>query len=110
LRVVNVHPGQVTETEMAGKAKDNEGSEHLRAHIDDGEWDDMTCWESGADECVAQLAGDFTVWLASEEARFLKGKFVWVNWDVDELKGKTKEIENTALLTLGLEGFSGFST
>jgi NADP-dependent 3-hydroxy acid dehydrogenase YdfG len=37
LRVVNVHPGQVTETEMAGKAKDNEGSEHLRAHIDDGE-------------------------------------------------------------------------
>lgn len=30
LRVVNVHPGQVTETEMAGKAKKKE-------HIDDGE-------------------------------------------------------------------------
>jgi NAD(P)-dependent dehydrogenase (short-subunit alcohol dehydrogenase family) len=38
LRIVNVHPGQVTETEMAGKAKGNKGSEHLRAHIDDGEW------------------------------------------------------------------------
>jgi hypothetical protein len=50
------------------------------------------------------------VWLASEEASFLKGKFVWVNWDVEELKGRKEEIEGTALLTLGLDGFSGFST
>jgi hypothetical protein len=48
------------------------------------------------------------VWLASEEAKFLKGKFVWVNWDVDELKANAKEIESTNLLTLGLQGYARF--
>jgi NAD(P)-dependent dehydrogenase (short-subunit alcohol dehydrogenase family) len=90
LRVVNVHPGQVTETEMSGKAKGSELGD-LNSHIDD-----------------AQLAGDFTVWVASEEAKFLKGKFVWVNWDVEELKERKEEIESGPLLTLGLEGFSSF--
>lgn len=90
VRIVNVHPGQVTETEMADKAKGTE-TQRLDAHIDD-----------------AQLAGDFVVWALSEEARFLKGKFVWVNWDVEELVGRKKEIESTAFLTLGLEGFSSF--
>ena len=48
------------------------------------------------------------MWLASPEAKFLKGKFVWCNWDVDELKRNAKEVESTALLTLGLDGFSSF--
>ncbi len=48
------------------------------------------------------------MWAASAEAKFLKGKFVWVNWDVEELKARSKEIESTPLLTLGLEGFSAF--
>ena len=90
MRVVNVHPGQVTETEMAAKAKGTT-TQDLGRHIDD-----------------AQLAGDFTVWLLSEEARFLKGKFVWVNWDVEELKGRKEEIEGNSFLTLGLDGFSSF--
>lgn len=57
---------------------------------------------------VADLAGDFVVWLASEEAKFLKGKFIWVNWDVEELKANAKEIESTSLLTIQLEGSSNF--
>ena len=44
------------------------------------------------------------VWLASPEAAFLKGKFVWANWDVDELKARAKEIETTSLLTVDLAG------
>ncbi|KAK2008699.1 short chain dehydrogenase [Colletotrichum eremochloae] len=32
------------------------------------------------------LAGNFAVWAASEEARFLHGRFVWAKWDVEELK------------------------
>ncbi|TLD19302.1 hypothetical protein PspLS_09758 [Pyricularia sp. CBS 133598] len=32
------------------------------------------------------LGGNFTVWAASEEARFLHGRFVWAKWDVEELK------------------------
>jgi len=50
----------------------------------------------------ADLPGDFTVWLVSEEAKFLKGKFVWVNWDAEELiqwkdkiTGPTRELEIT---------------
>lgn len=70
----------------------------------------LGAWNTCADGDSAQLAGDFTVWAASEEARFLKGKFVWVNWDVEELKSKQVEIESTALMTLGLDGFSGFQS
>jgi hypothetical protein len=35
----------------------------------------------------------------------LKGKFVWSNWDVDELKAKREELEGTPNLTLGLVGW-----
>ncbi|KAE9365625.1 NAD(P)-binding protein [Stipitochalara longipes BDJ] len=90
IRIVNVHPGQVTETEMAGKAKGS-STMQVRGHIDD-----------------AQLAGDFVVWCLSDEAAFLKGKFVWVNWDVEELVGKKAEIEGSGLFTLGMEGFASF--
>jgi len=43
------------------------------------------------------------VWLSSKEASFLKGKFVWVNWDVEELKAKAKEIEASTSFNIGLE-------
>ncbi|SMR45527.1 unnamed protein product [Zymoseptoria tritici ST99CH_3D1] len=39
------------------------------------------------------LPAHFNVWLASPEARFMKSKFLWSNWDVDELKARAKEIE-----------------
>jgi hypothetical protein len=42
---------------------------------------------------LVSLPASFNVWLASPEARYLKGKYLWVNWDVDELKEQTKEIE-----------------
>lgn len=57
---------------------------------------------------LAELAGNFAVWLTSPEAHFLKGKFVWTNWDEDELKQNALEIEKSPLLTLGLEGASSF--
>lgn len=36
------------------------------------------------------------MWAASDEAKFLHGRFVWANWDVDELQtGPLRErIEN----------------
>jgi hypothetical protein len=36
----------------------------------------------------------------------LRGKFVWVNWDVDELKARKDEIQNTDLLDIVLNGVS----
>ena len=57
---------------------------------------------------AAELTGHFVVWAARPEATFLKGKFVHANWDVDELKEIAKEIEDTSMFTLGLEGLSSF--
>lgn len=55
--------------------------------------------------CTVELPGHFCVWLASPEAKFLKDKFVWANWDVDELKERADEIKNNKfLLTVHLDG------
>ncbi|KAF7592439.1 hypothetical protein BBP40_000287 [Aspergillus hancockii] len=51
------------------------------------------------------LPASFNVWLASPEARFLKGKYLWANWDVDELKARAKEIEAGTQLSIGLVGW-----
>ncbi|KAL2276501.1 hypothetical protein FJTKL_00815 [Diaporthe vaccinii] len=57
---------------------------------------------------LAELPGDFVVWAVSPEARFLNGRFVWVNWDVDELKNDRDEIlSNPHKFTLGLVGSCG---
>ena len=58
-RVINVHPGLV-ETGMTEKIG-----------------------VKGQDS--PELVGAFCVWCASEEGAFLKGRFVWANWDVYEL-------------------------
>ena len=51
------------------------------------------------------LPSHFAVWLCSSEARFLRGKFVWCNWDVEELCKKKSELENTPLLTANCIGW-----
>ncbi|KAK5053189.1 hypothetical protein LTR84_002163 [Exophiala bonariae] len=56
----------------------------------------------GQDE--SELPAHFHVWLASQEADFLKGKFVWVNWDVDELKARASELKDSRLLKVLLHG------
>jgi hypothetical protein len=53
---------------------------------------------------VVELPASFAVWIVSPEAEFLKGKFVWSNWDVEELKAK-KELKSSQGLTLGLLGW-----
>ena len=50
------------------------------------------------------LPAHFNVWVASPEARFLRGKFVWANWDVNELKALAEEVEQTMLLRIYLNG------
>ena len=52
---------------------------------------------------TVELAADFAVWAVSPEASFLHGRFVWANWDVEELKAQKDEIQaNPAKFTLGL--------
>ena len=51
------------------------------------------------------LSAHFLLWLVSEEARFLNGRFVCANWDVEEMKAKAKEIETSRILGVNLHGW-----
>lgn len=53
-----------------------------------------------------ELPGHFLVWLASPEGDFLKGKYLWSNWDVDELKARKDEILAANKLATGLVGWA----
>ena len=55
-----------------------------------------------------ELMANLAVWLASAESDFLKGRFLWANWDMAELvKAKEKIAGAPGLLRLTLEGWSG---
>lgn len=43
----------------------------------------------------ASLPGCFSVWLASPEGRCIpSGRYLWSNWDVEELKARAKEFQD----------------
>ncbi|KAJ6085031.1 hypothetical protein N7499_004660 [Penicillium canescens] len=70
LQMVSYYPGGIF-TELA---------EHAGFEKDDPRWDDV-----GTNFNAENLPGQFAVWAASPEARFLHGRFVWAKWDVTEL-------------------------
>ncbi|MCJ1438055.1 hypothetical protein MMC27_007442 [Xylographa pallens] len=82
LRVHSFHPGAV----LTQAARDF-GAERLAVR-----WDDV------------ELSGRFAVWLAGGEAGFLRGRFVWANWDVGELVERRRETEREGLLKVGVVG------
>ncbi|TAQ88559.1 hypothetical protein B7494_g3086 [Chlorociboria aeruginascens] len=83
---VSVHPG-VIKTAMEAKAA---AAGYSMPHDD------------------IELPASFMVWVASPEARFLDGRTVWSNWDVEELKAKVSKIQEGNLLTSGLSGWPSF--
>lgn len=50
------------------------------------------------------LAGNFMVWLANEEADFLRTRYVWAQWDVAEMMSRKAEIEKNPLLLTPIIG------
>ena len=55
---------------------------------------------------LVDLGSNFIVWACSPEAAFLRGRMIWCNWDVDELKEKKEVIEkDPALMTTGVYGW-----
>jgi hypothetical protein len=54
---------------------------------------------------TAQLSSHFSVWVSSPEADFLRGKFVWINWDVEELKANSKKIQESDIFTTTIGGY-----
>jgi hypothetical protein len=45
------------------------------------------------------------VWLAQPKNKFLQGRMVWSNWDVEELSARAKEISAGTMLTIGYSGW-----
>ena len=51
---------------------------------------------------LVSLPAGAVLWAASPEADFMRGKILWANWDVEELKAREDEIRKTDMLTLNL--------
>jgi NAD(P)-dependent dehydrogenase (short-subunit alcohol dehydrogenase family) len=88
MQVVSFHPGGV----LTQSARDHGVDENSGFRFDH-----------------ENLPGNFAVWAASPEATFLHGRFVWANWDVDEIKNGVvgKQIrEDEHFLKVGFEGLS----
>lgn len=108
LSVFHVQPG-VVDTDMnreAGGVKAIGFEDHGELNCQPGNY------HMEADINLVSLPASFMLWLASPEARFLNGRFLWANWDVDELKAQAKEIEEGTRFSVGLVGWpfgdSGF--
>ena len=56
-------------------------------------------------EAVVALPANFAVWLVSDEGAFTRGKLVYCNWDVEELKSRADEIVNAPALTANILGW-----
>ncbi|KAJ5768961.1 short-chain dehydrogenase [Penicillium odoratum] len=104
MHVVHIHPGQVM-TSMSKKVG-------MEAPIDTGMYAAAKAKQflphgkgSRRLTLIVELPADFAVWAASPEAKFLKGKVVWANWDVDELKAREEEIANSSIFTIAIEGW-----
>ncbi|KAH8663748.1 putative short-chain dehydrogenase [Ilyonectria robusta] len=85
LQIISFHPGGIF-TELA---------EQSGFKKEEAQWDDEN------------LPGQFAVWAASPEARFLHGRFVWAKWDVDELRGgplRKRIDEDDEFLKVGVNG------
>ena len=57
------------------------------------------------DRTTVALPANFMVWAASEQARFLRGKMVWANWDVTELVERKERIQGSLDLTSNILGW-----
>jgi hypothetical protein len=51
---------------------------------------------------VDDMPGNFCVWVVSPEAEFLKGRYIWAAWDVEEMMARKEEIIGKNLLRLSL--------
>ncbi|KAL7945474.1 hypothetical protein V8C42DRAFT_323252 [Trichoderma barbatum] len=83
VRFINCHPGSI---ESDGFTKS--GASEPPTGMTDG-----------------KVTGQFFAWLASDESEFLSGRFVWAEWDVDELKAKKEQILKEDLLLSTIDGF-----
>ncbi|KAH9822071.1 [Pyruvate dehydrogenase (acetyl-transferring)] kinase 2, mitochondrial [Teratosphaeria destructans] len=66
-------------------------------------------WDEGIRgvKTTVDLPAHFALWLSSPEGKSIPtGRYLWANWDVDELQQRSQELrDNPAVLNLGLNGW-----
>lgn len=53
---------------------------------------------------TASLPASVCVWASTPAASFLHGRFIWSNWDVEELAQRETELHEPGYLRIGLQG------
>ncbi|KPI40686.1 uncharacterized protein AB675_10801 [Cyphellophora attinorum] len=90
-QVVSFHPGAIY-TAAAKAAFDGKAKSEVDIPFDDDD-----------------LPGAFSVWAASDEAKFIHGRFVWAAWDVDEMKAgevASRVKSDISFLKVGVPGLT----
>jgi NADP-dependent 3-hydroxy acid dehydrogenase YdfG len=109
LRVINIAPGIVL-TDMHQKTIDYLDTKGWpQPSMDDSELANQILFEIFLTEVTVELPGSYMVWASSPEAAFLKGKFVWVHWDVEELREVIDKSEDRYFLKLAVNGLPNWS-
>lgn len=54
-----------------------------------------------------ELAGGVAVWLATDKAKFMNGRYMGTNWSVDELMEREEEVISQGKLIIDLQGTFG---
>ena len=62
---------------------------------------DRLTWNSP----IAEMPASYNVWLTTPAADFLRGRFMYTNWDVNEMIAKMDEIVKNNELRLGVYGW-----
>ena len=89
MRIINLHPGAVytSAADRAGEVPK-----------------DLPIWDHPS------LSAHMAVWLAGKDAAFLHGRFVWANWDAEELMGMKETLEvDSGFLKIGITGVQSFN-
>lgn len=90
MRIISLHPG-VVYTSAVERASGGRGR-------------DLPIWDDPS------LAAHMALWLSSPAAAFLHGRFIWANWDADELVARRGEIlSDHGLLKVGITGVKSFN-
>lgn len=90
MRIISLHPG-VVYTSAVERASGGRGK-------------DLPIWDDPS------LAAHMALWLSSPAAAFLHGRFIWANWNADELVARREEIlSDHGLLKVGITGVKSFN-
>ncbi|KAJ4299468.1 hypothetical protein N0V90_004713 [Kalmusia sp. IMI 367209] len=112
LFICSLHPGVIDTAMLRASGFDEsqlpfDADLHvIQRGLASGLYHDCKDEKTGLMQIVVELPAHFMVWLSGpQEKKFLSGRMVWANWDVEELAAKAEEIIKEDLFTVGLTGW-----